>query len=96
MRTSFGVLGGLNVDAVRGAGGGAQEAGHALFQAVFVALQLVRAAEALLEDCAPRRGPGAVRVVLHLGGLQHLPEGDAHALGDGGDVAHDRHEASIR
>jgi hypothetical protein len=28
--------------------------------------------------------------------LQNLPEGDAHALGDAPDVAHNRHEASIR
>jgi hypothetical protein len=31
-----------------------------------------------------------------LRGFQHLPEGDAHALGNGGEVARDRHEASIR
>jgi hypothetical protein len=31
-----------------------------------------------------------------LRGLQHFAEGDAHALGDGSDVAHNRHELSIR
>jgi hypothetical protein len=54
----------------------------------FVALQHVRAAEALLEHCSAQ-GAFAVRVVFHLGGLEDLSEGDAHALGNGGDVAHD-------
>ena len=91
----LGVLRGLDIDAVGGAGGGAQEAGYAFFQAVFVALQNVRAAIALLEDRSAQ-GALAVGIVLHLRGLKHLPEGDAHALDDAGDVAHDRHEASIR
>jgi hypothetical protein len=29
-------------------------------------------------------------------GLQHLAEGDAHALGDGSNIAHNRHKPSIR
>ena len=91
----LGVLGGLDVDAVRGAGGGAEEAGDALLQAVFVALELVLAAEALLKLRAAQRAL-AVGVVFHLGGLEHLPEGDAHSLGDGGCVLQDRHTLSIR
>ena len=46
-----GVVGGFDVDAVRGTVGGAEKAGDALFQSVFVALQHVRAAEAGFE-CA--------------------------------------------
>ena len=46
----LGVLGRLDVDAVRRAGGGAEEAGYALLQAVLVALQHVLAAEALLQN----------------------------------------------
>jgi len=38
-----GVFGGLDIDAVRGAGGGAEETGDAFFQSVFVALQDVHA-----------------------------------------------------
>ena len=91
----FGVLGGLDVDAVRGAGGGAEEAGDTLFQAVFVALELVLAAEALLELGAAH-GAFAVGIVFYLGRLEHLPEGDAHTLGDGGCVFDDRHGLSIR
>ena len=89
-----GVLVGLDVDAVGGTGGGTEETGHALFQAVLVALQDVGAAIALLKLCAAQRAR-AVGVVLHLGGLEHFTEGDAHALGDAGDVTHDRHGSSI-
>ena len=67
----FGVFGGLDVDAVGGAGGGAEEAGDTLFQAVLVALQLVLAAEALLELGAAH-GARAVGVVLDLGGLEGI------------------------
>ena len=90
----LGVLRGLDVDAVRGAGGGAEEAGDALFQAVFVALELVLAAEALLELGAAH-GAFAIGVVLDFGRLKHLAEGDAHSLGDGGGVFDDRHTGSI-
>src|SRR6187549_2948881 len=72
----FGVLGGFDVDTIGRAGRGAEEAGDALFQAVFVALQNVTAAEPFLE---PRR---SIRVVLGNRRLEHLLESDAHALGD--------------
>jgi hypothetical protein len=91
----LGVLGGFNIDAVRRTCSGAEEAGHAFFQAVFVALQDVGAAIALLENRSAQ-GALAVRVILYLRGLKHLPEGDAHALGDACQVAHDGHRASIR
>jgi len=91
----FGIFGCLNEDAVGGAGGGAQKAGHALFQAVFVALQHMLAAKTLLEDGSAERAL-PIGIIFNLGGLKDLPESDAHALGNGGDVAHDRHEASIR
>ena len=89
------VFGGLDEDAVGGAGGGAKEAGDTFFEAVFVTLEDVGSAVALLEDRSTQ-GAFAVRVVLNLRGLQHLPEGDAHTFNDAGYVAHDRHEASIR
>ena len=88
MRLVFGVFGGLDVDAVGGAGGGAEEAGDTLFQAVLVALELVLAAEALLEFGAAH-GTFAVGIVFDLGRLEHLLEGDAHTLGNGGCVADD-------
>jgi len=52
------------------------------------------AAEALLELGAAQ-GTLAVGVVLDLGRLEHLPEGDAHSLGDGSGVADDGHSSSI-
>jgi len=84
----FGILRRLNENAVRRTRRSAQEAGYALLQAVLVALQHVRAAKALLEHRSAQRA-FAVRVVFHLGGLEDFSEGDAHALGNGGDVAHD-------
>src|SRR5581483_10629069 len=75
---SVGVFRGFDVDAIGRAGGGAEEARHALFEAIFIALQHMRAAIALLEF--GRR----VRVVLGDGGIHHLAQGDRHALGDGG------------
>ena len=90
-----GVLGGFNIDAIGGAGGGAEETGHAFFQSVFVALEDVGAAIALLEDRAAQRAL-AVRIIFHLDRLEDLPEGDAHAFGDAGDVARYRHEAIIQ
>ena len=91
----LGVLVGLDVDAIGGAGGGAEEAGHAFFQAIFVALQDVCPAVALFEDRAAQ-GAFAVRVVLNLRRLEDLPERDAHALGDAGEIAHNPHAVSIR
>jgi len=53
------------------------------------------AAKTLLEDGATQRA-FSVRIVLHLGGFEDLPEGDAHPLGNAGEIAHNRHEPSIR
>jgi len=89
------VLSGLNVNAICRTGGGAEEAGYTLLQAVLVALQHMRAAIALLENSSAHRAR-PVRVVLYLRGLEHLAEGDAHAFRDGGQVAHNRHRHSIR
>ena len=75
----------LDIDAIRGAGGCAKKAGHALFQTALVALQYVNAAKPLLELCAPE-WPGPIRIVFHLRGLKHLTEGDAHPFGDSGYV----------
>src|SRR4051812_6392246 len=84
------VFGGLDVNAVGGAGCRAQETGDTLLQPIFVALQHVRAAVARLNPGAPQRA-FAIRIILHNRGLEHLHEGDAHALGDGGNVLQDRH-----
>src|SRR5579875_3690739 len=62
----FGVLRRFNVDTVCRTRGGAEETGHALFQAVFIALQNMCAAIALLYLCR------AVRVFFRNSGLQHL------------------------
>lgn len=91
----FSVLGGLDVDAVRRAGGGAEEAGDTLFEAVLVALQLVLAAEALLKF-GSAHGTFAVGIVLDFGRLEDLLQRDAHTLGNGCGVADDRHALSIR
>ena len=62
--------------------------GHALLHAILIALQLMHAPEAILKMRAAI-WPWPVRIVLHLGRLEHLAEGDRHALGDAGNVAHD-------
>ena len=85
----------LDVNAVRWAGRRTQEAGNALFQAILIALQHMGAAETVLKVRAAIRSR-AVRIVLYLGRLEHFAEGDRHSLGDTGNVAHDRHAASIR
>ena len=91
----FGVLRGFDVNAIRRAGGGAEEAGHTLLKAVLVALQLVLAAETLLK-LRSAHGTFAVRIVLDFGGLEGLLQRDAHSLGNGCGVADDRHTLSIR
>src|ERR1035437_3133184 len=73
-----GVLRGLDVDAVGGAGGGTQEAGHAFFEAVGIALEYVDAAVALFKLGR------LVGIGFRHGGRNHLLERDAHPLGDGG------------
>ena len=80
----------LDIDAVRRAGRRAQETGYAFFQSVFIALQDVNATKTLLELGAPKR-PRPIGIVLHLRGLKHLHEGDAHALGDGRNVLKNSH-----
>ena len=85
-----GVVRGLYVDAIRRTVGGAEEAGDALFQPVFIALQHVRPAEAGLYARAPKRA-FSVRIIFYRRRLEHLHEGDAHALGDGSYVVQYRH-----
>jgi hypothetical protein len=87
------ILGGLNIDAIGWTIGGAQEAGHALLQPIFVPLQDVHAAIPLLKLRSPQR-PRAVGIVLYNRWLKHLPKGNAHSLGDGGDILDDRHTLS--
>jgi hypothetical protein len=69
-----GVLGGFDVNALRGASGGAKEAGDTLFESVFVALKDVNAAVARLKM------DGLVRIVLRGGFAQHGHESDFEAL----------------
>jgi hypothetical protein len=84
----------LDVNAVRGAGRGAQKTGYALFQSVLIALQDVHAAETLLKLGASERSR-SIGIVLYLRGLEHLHKGDAHALGDGGNVLQDWHTSLV-
>src|SRR5277367_3804849 len=84
----------LDINAVRGAGGRAEEAGYALFQSILIALQHVHAAETFLELGAPERSR-TIGIVFYLRGLEHLHEGDAHALSDGGDVLQDWHTSLV-
>jgi len=71
----------LDVNAIRGTGRSAQKARNTFLQAVLVALQDMNAAVPLLEFRALQR-PGTIGIILNDGGLKHLPEGDAHTLGD--------------
>ena len=79
------ILRSLNINAVRGTGGGAQEAGYTLFQAIFVTLQHVHTAEALLKHGALQRSR-PVGIILHNGRLEHLHKGDAHTFSDGRNI----------
>src|SRR5688572_20616355 len=83
------VLRGFDVDALRRAGGGTEEAGDALFETLLIALQDVHAPVPLLKDWR------SIGIVLRQRRLQHLFEGDAHALRDRGsrlkDVGKFRH-----
>src|SRR5260370_27572442 len=88
--TFGGVFGGFDVDTIRRAGGGTEEAGDTFFQPVFIALQDLGSAESGF-DARPSERALACGLLLHGGGLEHLHEGDAHAFGDGRDVLQDRH-----
>ena len=81
-----GILCRLDIDAIRRA----QEAGDTLLQAIFVTLQNMHAAIPLLNH-GSSQGTRAIGIVLHNRGLEHLPESNAHSLGDSGDVLEDRH-----
>ena len=86
----FGVFCRLNVNAIRGACSRTQETSDALLQPVLVALQDVQSPEPLLKNCTPE-GPWPIRIILNDRRLEHLPEGDAHAFGDSGDVIDNSH-----
>jgi len=75
----------LDVNAVRGTGCRAQKTGDTLFQSVLIALQDVYTAKTLLKLGTPKR-TGSIGIVLHLRGLEHLHERNAHAFGDGRNV----------
>ena len=65
---------GLDVDAIRGAGGGAQKTTDALFETVFVTLKDVNAAIAGLDAC------GNVGIAFRRRLAEHGPQGDAETL----------------
>src|SRR5258708_34963217 len=88
------VLCSFNIDAIGRAVSGAQEAGHALFQAIFIALQNVHTAVPLLYLCPAERAR-TIRIILHNRGLEHLPERDAHSLGNCSNVLADRHTSLV-
>ena len=79
------ILGRLDVNAVRGTRRGAEKASDTFFQSVLIALQDVHAAKTLLELGTPKRSR-SIGIVLHLRGLEHLHERNAHTLGDGRNV----------
>src|SRR5579864_5010330 len=94
----FSIFGGLNVNAVGRTGGRAKETGHAFFQTIFVALQLMQSAEALLKNRA-LIGQLFVGIVLNNGGRKHLPQGYGHPFRNASQVAKDtkdRHAVSIK
>src|SRR6185437_3835695 len=84
------VLSRLDIDAIGRAVGCAKKTGDALLQAILIALQNVHAAIPLLELRAPQR-PRTIRIILHRRRLEHLHEGDAHALSYGGNVFNHGH-----
>ncbi len=85
-----GVVGSLDVDAIRGTIGGTQKASHAFFQSVFVALQHMSAAKTAFDASSSKRTL-AVGIIFYRRRLEHLHKGDAHPLGDCGDVFQNRH-----
>src|SRR5579864_540052 len=84
------VLGGFDINTVRRTSCGAEEASDALLQAVFVALQNVRAPETGFNAGTAQRAL-PIGIVLDDRGPEHLRKGDAHALGDRGNVLQNRH-----
>src|SRR5690349_8469751 len=79
------VLCSLNVDTVGRAIGGTKKTGDALLQPIFISLQDMDPAIPLLH-LGPPQGSGPVGIVFDHRRLEHLPEGNAHSLGDRGDV----------
>jgi hypothetical protein len=84
------VLGGFDVNAIRRTRRRAQETRDTLFQSILIALQNVRPAETRFQP-GSAQGTFAVGIVLHGRGIEHLPEGDAHSLGNRGNVFQDWH-----
>src|SRR5579859_4606427 len=86
----FGIVGRFNVNAVGRARGRTQETGHAFFQTVLIALQLVQSAETLLKNRA-LIGQFFIGIVFHNRLGKHLLQGHGHSFGDAGEVTKDRH-----
>ncbi len=85
-----GVVGGFDINAIRGTVGGTQEASYAFLQSIFVALQHVSAAKAGFDARAAQR-TFSIGIVFDRGGLKHLHKGDAHAFSDRSDIFQDWH-----
>jgi len=79
----FGIFGGLDIDAARGAGCGAKKTGDALLESIFIALQDVDAAIARLKM------HGLVRVIFRRRLSPKIAKGDAEALGQRRDCVAD-------
>jgi hypothetical protein len=93
----FRIVCGFNVNAIGRARGRAKKTGNALFQTVFIALQLMQPAETFLKNRA-LIGQLLVGIILNNGGSKHLPQSHGHSLRDASKIAKDtkdRHEASI-
>jgi hypothetical protein len=88
------VIGGFDINAIRGTVGGAEEASYAFLQPVLIALQYVSPTKAGL-DAGAAQWSFTVGIILHGRGLEHLHEGDAHALRNRGDVFQYRHSLLV-
>jgi len=71
-----------------------RKAGVTVEKEPLLALENVHAAKTLLKLGTFQR-PGPLGIVLHGRGLEHLQEGDGHALRDGRYVLQNRHKARI-
>ena len=52
-------------------------------------------AKTLFKLCAAHR-TRAIGIIFHLSGLEYLPKSDTHSLGNGCDIADNRHDCIIR
>jgi hypothetical protein len=84
------VIGGFDVDAIRGTIRRTQKTCDALFQPIFVPLEHMRATVTRLYARTAQR-PFAVGIIFDRCRLEHLRKRNAHPLGDGRNVFEYRH-----